>query len=79
MRNWLDRYGFASAIVVVILAVVVAKFFVPSRAERQAEELAACKKTCAPREGVMQGRKVLSNVPETDRRNYETFATCVCR
>ena len=79
MKTWLNRYGLAFAALVVVLATFIASFFVPSRYERQAAEFDACKQRCLPREGVMQGKKVLPNAPITDRRNYETFATCVCK
>lgn len=67
------------AVLAVAIAAVTAYYFSPSRDERQATELEACKIKCMPRAGMMEGQRGLPNASPTERRNHLRFAQCVCR
>lgn len=75
----LRMYGKLIACLIVVAVTVAAYFFAPSRAERQMTELEACKNRCAPLAGVMEGKKRFPNASVTERRNYPTYAQCMCR
>jgi len=79
VKMWFRKYIRLIAVLIVIAVTVTAYYFAPSKGERQATELEACKKQCAPLAGVMEGKQRFPNAPATDRRNYSTHAQCVCR
>lgn len=79
IKTGVRKYAKLGAVLLVATVVGIAFYFSPSREEVKNEDLAKCKKQCAPLAGAMEGTRQFPNAPATDRRNYERFAKCVCR
>lgn len=79
MKVWFRKYKRLIAFLTLTTFAGTAYYFAPSKGERQAMELEACKKKCAPRAGIMEGQRILPNASPTERRNHLRFAKCACR
>lgn len=79
LERWVRR-NFLWLIIGLGLALPVAIHLLrpgPEARSLSAEE--ACKKTCAPLAGTLEGQRGLPAASPNERRNHERFARCVCR